>query len=95
MKHPSDLKKKKAVALHYDGKGAPIVTAKGRGEVAARILELAEQHGIPIDEDPALVSLLSEIPLGKEIPEALYMTVAEVLAFIYSLNGKHLPGQDE
>jgi flagellar biosynthesis protein len=95
MKHGSDPQKRMAVALHYDGKAAPIVTAKGRGEVATRILELAEQHSIPIDEDPNLVALLSGIPLGNEIPEALYITIAEVLAFVYTLNGKPFPGQRE
>lgn len=95
MKHRSDPETRTAVALHYNGKSAPIITAKGRGEVATRILELAEQHGIPIDEDPTLVALLSEIPIGKEIPETLYIAVAEVLAFIYTLNGKSLSGQSK
>ena len=74
-----------AVALHYDWQGAPKVTAKGTGVVAASILDLAQEHGIPIYEDPALVTLLSQISLGEEIPEALYVGIAEVLAFVYQL----------
>jgi flagellar biosynthesis protein len=77
-----------AVALHYDGIGAPSVTAKGRGEIAQKIIRLAQEHGVPIHEDPILVTALSHVPLGEEIPQALYVAVAEVLAFVYHLSGK-------
>jgi flagellar biosynthesis protein len=77
-----------AVALHYDGRGAPRVTAKGRGYVADEILALAREHGIPLHEDKALVSLLARLELGDEIPEKLYRAVAEVLAFAYRLRGQ-------
>ena len=77
-----------AVALHYDGKGAPRVTAKGRGLVAENILALAQQHGIPLREDPDLVNLLARLDLGDEIPAALYVAVAEVIAFAYRVSGK-------
>lgn len=83
-----------AVALHYDGKGAPRVTAKGRGALAEQILALAEQHQIPLERDPQLVALLAQIPLGDEIPEALYLAIAEVIAFAYLLSGKFPPGYD-
>lgn len=75
-----------AVAMRYDGSGAPSVTARGRGEVARRIIRLAQEHGIPIRDDPALVEALGHVPLGEEIPQALYVAVAEVLAFVYHLN---------
>ena len=77
-----------AVALHYDGDNAPTVTAKGKGVLAEQIIELAKQHGIPLQEDPGLVALLAQIELGSEIPEALYRAVAEVIAFAYILAGK-------
>lgn len=93
MKDKSHPKQRAAVALNYDGKGSPIVTAKGNGEVATRIIEIAEQHGIPIQQDPTLTSLLSEIPLDQEIPETLYIAVAEILAFVYALTGKSIPGK--
>lgn len=78
-----------AVALHYNGEGAPRVTAKGSGETAERILELARLHGIPIQHDRLLVELLAQIKLGEEIPPALYAAIAELLSFVYSLSGKH------
>ena len=81
-----------AVALLYDGENAPVVTAKGRGEVAQRILQLAEEHGIPLQGDPELAAILAQIPLGNEIPEALYRAIAEVIAFAYLVSGKRPPG---
>jgi flagellar biosynthesis protein len=77
-----------AVALKYDGKNAPKVTAKGTGLTAEQILSLAEQHGIPLQTEPELVKMLAQIPLGDEIPNELYTAVAEVLAFAYFLSGK-------
>jgi flagellar biosynthesis protein len=75
-----------AIALRWEGSGAPRVTAKGRGEVAKRILELAAKHAVPLREDPALVEVLSLVDLGREIPAPLYQAVAEVIAFAYSLH---------
>jgi flagellar biosynthesis protein len=77
-----------AVALHYDGGGAPRLVAKGGGEVAERILEVAREHGVPLHEDPALARALARLELGEEIPRALYQAVAEVLAFALRLSGK-------
>jgi flagellar biosynthesis protein len=77
-----------AVALHYTGSGAPRVVAKGSGEVAARILETARQHHVPLQEDAALAATLSKIDLGREIPRELYVAVAHVLAFAWSVAGK-------
>jgi flagellar biosynthesis protein len=83
-----------AVALRYDGTGAPRVTAKGRAELAERIVAAAREHGIPLQDDPALAAVLSRIPLGDEIPETLYRAVAEVIAFAYLLSGRIPPGLD-
>ena len=82
---------KSAVALHYDEKSAPRITAKGRGEIAEKIIALAEQHKVPLHEDKELVALLAQLDLGDEIPRELYIAVAEVLAFAYMLTGK-FPG---
>ncbi len=84
-----------AIALDYDGKSAPRLTAKGRGEVARQIIELAEESGVPLHQDPELSALLSQIPLGDEIPEALYRAIAEVIAFAYLLTGKFPSGYGE
>ena len=75
----------RAVALHYDQKGAPTVLATGEGEIARLIKERAEAAGVPLVEDPKLSYLLSKIPLGDEIPPELYRAVAEVLVFVLRL----------
>ncbi len=77
-----------AVALKYDGKNAPKVTAKGEGLTAEQILQIAERHGIPLQTEPELVKVLAQVPLGDEIPQELYIAVAEVIAFAYYLSGK-------
>ena len=84
-----------AVALRYDGTGATRVTAKGRAEVAERIVALAREHGVPLQDEPELAAVLARIPLGDEIPEALYRAVAEVIAFAYLLSGKWPPGHPQ
>ncbi|WP_059053580.1 EscU/YscU/HrcU family type III secretion system export apparatus switch protein [Paenibacillus senegalimassiliensis] len=80
-----ELAFKKAVALKYDpGQGeSPIVAAKGKGLLAERILETAREHGIPVQEDAALVEVLSKLDLDQQIPAELYDLVAEILTFIY------------
>ena len=81
---------KKAVALRYlpETDRAPKVTAKGSGKMAQKIIELAQKHGIPIEEDPALVQILSQLDFYQEIPPSVYVVVAEILAFIYSMNNR-------
>lgn len=77
-----------AVALKYDGKGAPKVTATGKGLTAAKILEIAEEHNIPLQSNPELAQILAQVPLGDDIPQELYAAVAEVIAFAYYLSDK-------
>ncbi len=79
-----------AIALNYDEQSAPRVTAKGKGLVAEQILSLAAENDIPIKEEPELIELLATVELGDQIPEALYVAVAEVIAFAYSLKDKTL-----
>lgn len=85
-----------AVALDYDfdpqrvSREAPKVLAKGRGEVAKRIITVAKENDIPLYEDPDLVEVLYRIELGDEIPPELYKVIAEVLVFVYSVNGKYV-----
>jgi flagellar biosynthesis protein len=83
-------KSPKAVALKYDDKKnkAPRVIAKGRGDIAEKIIEVARAHNVPLYEDKYLVQLLEALELETEIPPELYRAVAEVLAFIYRLNGR-------
>lgn len=83
-------KKPKAVALKYEKEkdAAPRIVAKGRGFVAQKIIETARAHGVPLYEDKNLVQVLEALDLETEIPAELYRAVAEVLAFIYRLNGR-------
>lgn len=80
-------KPRTAVALSYDKKRAPYLSAKGKGLVAEEIIRIAAEHGILIHEDPALVDMLGLLQLGQDIPESLYKAIAEVIAFAYSLRG--------
>ncbi len=85
-----DVSRQLAVALSYRSRKerAPRVSAKGRGHIAKKILELAKKHNIPVREDSDLVQLLGKLDLNQEIPPDLYKVVAEVLVFIYGMNKK-------
>jgi len=84
-------KREKAVALRYEHlvDNAPVVTAKGQGEIAKQIRELAEKYGIPIEENQYLANYLMALDLYEEIPPVLYPVIAEILAFIYRMNSKY------
>ena len=77
-----------AVALQYEKPEAPRVTAIGRGELARRIVELAETNRVPISRNPELATALSHVEIEQEIPENLYLAVAEVLSYILRVSGK-------
>jgi flagellar biosynthesis protein len=77
-----------AVAIKYEKPSAPRVIATGRGEIGNKIIEVARQNGIPIEENPSLAVALSEVELGEEIPVELYRAMAEVLNFILRTSGK-------
>lgn len=79
---------KQAIALRYDSEKetAPKVIAKGKGLVAEEIIKAANKQEIHIQEDPALIELLSKLEIHQQIPEELYETVAEIFAFLYKLD---------
>jgi flagellar biosynthetic protein FlhB len=82
-----------AVALAYDrGKmAAPQVVARGAGHLAQRIKSLAREAGVPIMEDkPLAQTLYRHVEVGEYIPATLYKAVAQVLAYVYSLQHKRL-----
>lgn len=83
-----DKKRKIATALKYDReKGrAPTVVAKGLGLIAEKIIESAEKSDVQVYKDETLAKQLYNLSIGDEIPEELYTTVAEVLAFIARLD---------
>lgn len=82
-----DEKRLQAAALAYkpESDNAPRLVASGKGPLAERIMALAREHGVPIQKNPALVEVLLQLDLGREIPPELYQVVAEVLAFVYRL----------
>lgn len=82
------MTRRRAIALEYDGEAAPRVTASGQDALAERIIAVAREHGIPLLENNELAALLSELDLGDEIPETLYLCVAQIIAFAYTLRGK-------
>ena len=77
-----------AVALEYreDGMRAPRVVAKGMNLVAQRIREIGQEHKVPVLEAPPLArALYRHTEIGSEIPQALYIVVAQVLAYVYQV----------
>ncbi len=77
-----------AVAVQYDAPDVPRVVAMGRGDLGQRIIDLAKEHGVPLEQNPVLAQALSAVEIDEEIPEALYLAVAEVLAFILRASAK-------
>ncbi|MBB6177613.1 flagellar biosynthesis protein [Anoxybacillus tengchongensis] len=71
-----------AVIRYEQGDKAPTVVAHGRGYVAEKIIDLAKQNGVPIEQDAALVQHLLDLDLGDTIPPQLYAVIAEILILI-------------
>ena len=86
----STSRPKRAVAILYEDseKSAPKVVASGKGTIAEKIIETAQEAGIHIQQDANLIELLAKVDVGEEIPVELYQTVAEVLAFVYKVNNR-------
>lgn len=89
----SEFKKtlnKKAVALRYDEDKdrAPVIVASGMGYMAEKIVETAQENGVPVYEDNSLATLLTQLELGSSVPEEVYKTVIDI--YLYFLN--YVPG---
>jgi flagellar biosynthesis protein len=84
--------RRRAVALRYnrEQESAPRVVARGYGLTAERIIEIARENNIQIHEDPDLAAVLAKLDINTQVPEELYVAVAEVLAFVYRLNQQML-----
>lgn len=81
-----------AIALSYhEGMYAPKVVAKGNGAVAEEIIRRAAEAGIYVHQSADLVQLLMRIDLDEQIPEALYLAVAEILAWVRRLEARDQP----
>jgi flagellar biosynthesis protein len=77
----------RAAALRYEpGEKAPVITATGSGYVAERIVQAAQEAGVPVRSDPGLAKALAALDLGEHVPEAMYRAVAEALAWAYRLD---------
>lgn len=76
----------KAIALAYEtGDLAPRVVAKGRGVIAEQIIARAREHQVFVHESKELVALLMQVDLDDHIPPALYLAIAEIMAWLYRL----------
>ncbi len=91
--NPTEL----AVAIKYDPTtmAAPIVVAKGAGVLAKRIRRMALDNNIPIVErKPLAQTLYKHVDINKPVPTEQYAAVAEILRYVYQLQGRTLPGQN-
>jgi flagellar biosynthesis protein len=90
---PFDPDASRAVALKY-ARGddqAPVVTAKGEGLLADKIVEVARAHGVEVRSDRDLVRLLDTVDIDSPIPIEAFQAVAEILTYIYRKQGKLAP----
>lgn len=80
-----------AVALGYDQAkhNAPVVLAKGQGQIAAKIIEIALDQGIEIRQDADLLQILKAVDINEEIPIEAFAAVAEIISYIYQQNAKN------
>jgi flagellar biosynthesis protein len=83
-----------AIALEYDGAAAPRVTAKGEGVMAERIIAVAREKGVAVEENAILAQALSAVELDDHIPQELYRSVAQVIAFVLNAR-RHLDGRGQ
>lgn len=97
MSQYNDLMNKKAVALQYDENkdAAPVIVASGMGYVAEKIVEIANDNGVPVYEDNSLATVLTQLDLGTEIPEELYQAVVDIYAYFLRFAAKEPENVEE
>ena len=82
---PQPVRKKRAVALQYGADdAAPVVVASGMGYLAEKIVDVAQENGVPVYEDDSLATILTQLSLGQQIPPELYQAIVEI--YVYFLN---------
>lgn len=87
MEENKNKKIKQAIALEYTPEdAAPKVIASGRGLLAERIIEKAQESDVPIHRDDKLADTLSRLEIGDMIPPELYEVVAEILVFVDAMD---------
>ena len=87
----ADKRENLAVALYYDGQNAPKITAKGQSDLADEIIAIAQAFAVPTFAQTELAQTLYQMELNDEVPEPLYIAVAEIIAFAYLLENRQ-PG---
>ena len=76
---------RRAVALQYGtDDAAPVVVASGMGYLAEKIVNVAQENGVPVYEDDSLATILAQLNLGQEIPPELYQAIVDI--YVYFLN---------
>ena len=80
----------KAVALKYKAyeDNAPKILAKGKGEIAKKIIEKAKKYDVPMFQNEEIANMLLDVEVGEEVPAKMYNTVVEVFIWLYKLEEK-------
>lgn len=94
MSHFNPEQRKGAIALGYDStkNAAPKIVAKGFGEIAERIIKIAQENKIIVHNDQLLFNSLYRLDVGEEIPVKMYQVIAELLAYVYKMNNQYKRG---
>lgn len=97
MSQYEDVLNKKAVALRYDENkdAAPVIVASGLGYMAERIVEMANNNGVPVYEDNSLATVLTQLDLGSQIPEELYQAIVDIYAYFLKYTPQHRAKEEE
>ncbi len=97
MSQYDDVMNKKAVALRYDENKdvAPVIVASGLGYMAERIVEMANENGVPVYEDNSLATVLTQLDLGTAIPEELYQAIVDIYAYFLRYNPEKIREKKE
>ena len=97
MSQFNEVMNKKAVALKYDENRnvAPVIVASGMGYLAEKIVEVANDNGVPVYEDNSLATVLTQLNLGSEIPEELYQAVVDIYAYFLKFAPKEPSAQSQ
>ncbi|MDR0946777.1 MAG: EscU/YscU/HrcU family type III secretion system export apparatus switch protein [Ruminococcus sp.] len=90
MKNMKNQEGKSAVALKYNPKTdyTPVIVASGHGKVAERIINLADENGVPVYRDDSAAAMLSMLSVGQGIPPELYAVIAAIYIEVLQLAGK-------
>jgi len=83
-----------AIAIEYGNNPVPLVVAKGKDELAQKIIDAAVAAGVPIKKDEELTALLGLLDIDEQVPRSLYTLVGEVLVYTYWLKGMK-PGDEK